>query len=254
MRKTTPILALAVLAPLTLAACGGGRPAASPAVRPIQPISVSSGPDPTSGIVARGVGRISGTPDVLTLSIGVQTNAAHAADALGENSQKARAVADALKSNGVADKDIQTSQLSLSPHYTSSGSLSGYDVSNSVTAKLRDVGHAGQAIDAATAAAGDAGRLQGVSFSFDDDSALKAQARHDAVVHAKTQAQQLADAAGVKLGGLRSLSEIGQPTSWPVRYDAAAGAAATPSAAAVPVQAGTQELTVEVTVVYDVAS
>lgn len=253
MRKSTPTLLLAAGAAVALAACAGTpRSAATPAVRTVQPITTTSGADPTSGITAHGVGQISGTPNVLTISVGVQTTAGHAVDALGQNSQKARAVIEALKGNGVADKDIQTSQLSLSPHYTSPNVLTGYDVSDTVTAKLRDVGRAGQAIDAAAAAAGDAGRLQGVSFSFDDDTGLKAQARRDAVVQARAQAQQLADAAGVKLGALRSLTETSQSTPWPVEFANAGGAGA--PAAPTPIQAGTQDLTVEVTAVYEVTS
>jgi len=250
MRKSSLIPLLATGAAVVLAACAGTpRPAAKPAVRIVQPISATTAADPASGITAHGVGLISGTPNVLTVSVGVQTTAAHAVDALAQNGQKARAVIDALKANGVADKDIQTSQLSLSPHYTSPNILTGYDVSDTVTAKLRDVGRAGQAIDAAVAAAGDAGRLQGVSFSFDDDSGLKAQARHDAVVQARAQAQQLADAAGVKLGALRSLTETSQSMPWPVGF-----AGATPAAASTPIQPGTQDLTVEVTAVYEVSS
>jgi uncharacterized protein YggE len=253
MRKSTPTLLLAAGAAVALASCAGTpRSALAPAVRTVQPIATTSGADPAPGITAHGVGQISGTPNVLTISVGVQTTAGHAVDALGQNGQKARAVIDALKGNGVADKDIQTSQLSLWPHYTSPNVLTGYDVSDTVTAKLRDVGRAGQAIDAAVAAAGDAGRLQGVSFSFDDDTGLKAQARHDAVVQARAQAQQLADAAGVKLGALRSLTETSQSTPWPVQFAGATGGAV--PAAPTPIQAGTQNLTVEVTTVYDVSS
>ena len=250
MKPSTPILLLAAGAAVAFGACGGGlRPAAVPTVRAV-PAAATAGPDPASGITVHGTGRISGTPDVLTVSVGVQTTAGHAVDALNQNSQRAHAVIDALKGNGVADKDIQTSQLSLSPHYTSSNVLSGYDVSDTVTAKLRDVGRAGQTIDAAVSAAGDSGRLEGVSFSFDDDGSLRAQARHDAVGQARSQAQQLADAAGVKLGALRSLTESSPVSSWPVRYDTAGGVAP----AATPIQAGTQELTVDVTAVYDVGS
>jgi uncharacterized protein YggE len=242
MRKSTPTLLLAAGAAVALASCAGTpRSALAPAVRTVQPIATTSGADPAPG-----------TPNVLTISVGVQTTAGHAVDALGQNGQKARAVIDALKGNGVADKDIQTSQLSLWPHYTSPNVLTGYDVSDTVTAKLRDVGRAGQAIDAAVAAAGDSGRLQGVSFSFDDDTGLKAQARHDAVVQARAQAQQLADAAGVKLGALRSLTETSQSTPWPVQFAGATGGAV--PAAPTPIQAGTQNLTVEVTTVYDVSS
>jgi uncharacterized protein YggE len=254
MRSRTPILLLAAGTAAILGACTGAsaRPATAPGLRTVRAVGTTGPGDPgpvvaDTGITVHGTGRIAGTPDVLTVSVGVQTTAAHAVDALGQNSQRAHAVIDALKANGVADKDLQTTQLSLSAHYTPGGAITGYDVSDTVTAKLRDVAKAGQAIDAAVAAAGDSGRLEGVSFSFGDDSALTAQARHDAVVRARAQAQQLADAAGVKLGALRSLAETSSTPSWPVQY--ATGAVAAPAA---PIQAGTQELTVEVTAVYEV--
>jgi uncharacterized protein YggE len=253
MRPSTPILLLAAGAAAVFASCRAApRPAAAPAVRTVSATATDPGSGMAgagSGISAVGTGRIAGTPDVLTVSVGVQTTAAHAVDALAANGARARAVIDALRANGVADKDIQTSQLSLSARYTPSDVLTGYDVADTVTAKVRDVARAGQAIDAAVAAAGDSGRLQGVSFSFGDDSALRAQARHDAVVQARAQAEQLATAAGVKLGALRSLTESSPNQSWPATF-AAAGA----PAAATPIQPGAQELTVSVTAVYEVAS
>ncbi|MDQ1370466.1 MAG: uncharacterized protein QOF20_2819 [Acidimicrobiaceae bacterium] len=234
---------------LALAGCGpsGGTSGARPNT---QAAASSSDPSTPSGVTAHGVGRVTGAPDVMTLTIGVQSTAAHAGDALSANATRANAVIATLKSHGVANADIQTSQLSLYPQYDNNGNtIGGYQVTNTVTAKLHDVTKAGGAIDAAVAAAGDAGRLQGVSFSFNDDSSLLVRARADAVAAAKTQAQQLADASGAKLGTLRSLSEDVTRSS-PVPYAQAAGVA---DSAATPVQAGSQELTVAVTAIWNLA-
>ena len=121
-----------------------------------------------------------------------------------------------------------------------------------MTATLHDLSQAGAVIDAALAAAGDAGTLDGVSFSIADDSPLLAQARLQAVTAARTEAQQLAGAAGLKLVGLRSMSDQSQSDDYP-QATSSAGAAAS-AAASVPVQPGTQQTTVQIVAVWNVSS
>jgi uncharacterized protein YggE len=149
----------------------------------------------------------------------------------------------------VAPADIRTSQLTVHPTTApESGRITGYEVSNQVTATLHDIAAAGALIDQAAAAAGDAIRVQSIQFSVADESAARAEARADAVRRALAQARQLADAAGVGLGPVRSIVELAgeQP---PVPYMADAARAQ----AAVPIQPGTQELAVTVEVVHDIA-
>ncbi len=149
-----------------------------------------------------------------------------------------------LKSKGVAAADLQTSQLSVNPTSDSAtGRITGYEVTNQVTAKLHDIGAAGGLIDAAGEAAGDAVRLQQLAFSIDDDSASRAQARADAVRQAQAHAKQMADAAGVTLGRIRSITELPVSPPSPLGRE---GAAAAP----VPIEPGAQELAVMVEVVY----
>jgi uncharacterized protein YggE len=244
MRKTPAIVAGTISLLLALAACGPSGATAAAATP--GPVTDASSP---VGITSRGTGHVAGAPDVMTITIGVQTSGVHASDALAANATRANSVIATLKSHGVADADLQTSQLSLYPQFDNSGAvIRGYQVTDTVTAKLHDLARAGGAIDAAVAAAGDAGRLQGVSFSFNDDSHLLAQARAAAVAAARTQAQQLADGAGVKLGSLRSLSEDTTPAG-PYPYPSNAAAAA--GGSGTPVQAGTAELTVQVTALWN---
>jgi hypothetical protein len=213
------------------------------------------------GIVAHGEGKVSGSPDTVTLVLGAQTQATSARDALAQNNAKTGAIVAMLKAKGVAPKDLQTSELSISPMYGSSpggsfpgGSfpggdnrITGYQVSNIVTATLHDIGSSGAVIDAAADAAGDAVRVQQLSFSIADDSALRAQARAAAVTQAKDKAKQLADAAGVSLGPLLSITE-GSSTPPPVPYAAQASRAM----ADAPVEPGSQRLSVTVDLVYAV--
>ena len=205
---------------------------------------------PDSSIVAQATGTISGTPDVVTVVIGVQTQSASAQTALDDNNKRAADVIAVLKESGVAPADLQTSQLSVNPSYDEKGQLiTGYQVTNMVTAKLRDISTAGAVIDAAGKTAGDAVRVQQLSFSIDDDSALRAQARADAVKRAQAQAKQMADAAGIQLGAIRSITET--PVAMPAVYPSLA--AADSAAGSVPIEPGSQELSVVVQVVYAIA-
>jgi uncharacterized protein YggE len=210
-------------------------------------------PSQTShSITAVGDGVVEGTPNVLELSLGVTTRDASAAAALGHNSELAVKVVGVLKGAGVADKDVQTSDLSISPNVSGSGNhVDGYEVDNTVTAKVRDVNKAGTIVDAATKVAGNEVVVRNLSFSFDDNSSMVAAARAQAVKRAQDQARQLADAAGVGLGNLDSISSTSVPVGPPTDPSAsrAPNAATAPSP---PVNPGSQTVSVEVTLVYEI--
>lgn len=226
------VLALGAVA---LAGCSGGS-------EPAAATSTSAGLTP--GITTRGLGTVTTTPDTVTIVIGVQTRAQSAKAALDANTDKATALINVLKGKGVAPADLQTSQLSVNPTSDSAtGRITGYEVTNQVTAKLHDIGAAGGLIDAAGDVAGDAVRLQQLSFSIADDSAARAQARANAVRQAQAHAKQMADGAGVRLGQIRSITEVPASPPGPLGRDAAA-------AAPVPIEPGTQDLTVMVEIVY----
>jgi uncharacterized protein YggE len=231
-RTAVPMLALAALA---LAGCTAAT-AAPP------------GPAEPPGITARATGTVVAAPDTATVVLGVQTRDRSATAALAANSERAAAVIGVLEGAGVASADIRTSQLAVYPTTApETGRITGYEVSNQVTATLRDIAAAGTVIDQAAAAAGDAIRVQQIEFSIADESTARAQARADAVRRALAQAEQLAEAAGVGLGPVRSIVELaGEP---PVPYRAEADLASQ----AVPVKPGTQELSVTVEVVHGIA-
>lgn len=199
-----------------------------------------------------GIGRVRGVPDVLTLTLGVDSRARTASEALTRNNERARQVIAILRDAGVDSKDIQTSNLWLMPIYDDDGiSIDGYAVSNTVTAQIRDLSKAGDVIDAASAAGGEDIVVQGLTFDIEDDSKLIATARAEAVRRARAQAEQLAEAAGVKLGEILSISESSSPSFPPIYFgqrDLAAEAA--PNAA--PIEPGTEELEVQVTIVFEI--
>ena len=243
MRPMHPIrLALLPLAAvLALVGCADGGD---------RPLAAAQSSDAVGGgartITARGVGRVSGQPDTARVNVGVQARAESAAAALDQTSSRTSAVLDVLRDQGVADEDLQTAYLSIHPIFEERGQeVTAYEASNTVTATIRDVEQAGQLIDAVVQAVDRGVTVHGISFSIEDTGELMATARVRAVEEARRQAQQLAEAAGLDLGDVRSVTE-GVAPGGPMRF-----AADAESGAAVPVQPGTQELAVEVTVVFD---
>src|SRR2546429_9153820 len=124
-------LAVGLVALVAWAAAGP-----SPRTRTLVARPVAATGSTAPKITVHGVGRVSGTPDLLTVVLGVETRAPKATDALPDNSRRANALVDLLKQRGVDKRDLQTSQLSINPQYDEKGRvITGYDVSNLVTAK-----------------------------------------------------------------------------------------------------------------------
>ncbi len=121
-------------------------------------------------ITVVGTGEVRGTPDVADLVLGVSGRAGSAADAMARIADRAQKVIDALHDAGVSDDDIQTADLSVQPVYDDDGNVKGYEASNTVSVRIRDLTKAGAVVDAAAAKAGDDIRVQGITFSIDDDS------------------------------------------------------------------------------------
>ena len=203
----------------------------------------------TARITVTGTGKVSGVPNQLSLSMGVQTSAGSVATALREANAAARSVAAVLRRSGVASSDIQTSGLSIYPNYSSSSGVpSGYQVSEELTITLRRLSVAGSQISAAARAGGNATVIDGVSLNLSDTSTLLASARAKAVADAKAKATAYARALGRPLGPVVSMSETPVTQPYPVPEFA------TPStgraASSVPVHPGTQQLSVTVTVIF----
>jgi uncharacterized protein YggE len=205
-----------------------------------------------AGFTVTGSGTVSGTPDTLILSMGVQSEATTVSAALDTANARAAAVQKSLRDHGVADKDVQTSGLSIQPSYDSptngTPKIKGYQVGENLTAKLHDLKTAGATLSAAAEAGGDATRINSVSLDLNDTSALLASARERAYAQAKTKAEQYAKAAGVSVGKPVSIQESVQ-TPQPAQPFATAGRAAD-SMSSVPIQAGSKDVVVDVTVVF----
>jgi len=239
---------LAVVAALT-AACSASPPAAPRAVEAAAP-GPSAAP---ATITATGTGRASGAPDLLTVTIGVETNGPGAKGVLATNNAEAAALIGKLEADGVAAKDIQTSQLSLSPVYANDQPprLTGYQATDTVTVRFRQLDKAGAVLDDAVEAGGNDARIQWASYSVADPGPLLAAARADAVHQAVAEVKAMAAAEGVTLGAMKSVTDASAPQVIP--FAAAAGAMAGAAAAPVPVQPGTEDVTADVSVSYAVA-
>jgi len=211
--------------------------------------STAGGTAPSSGISVSGTGTVTGTPDTLRLSMSVSTTAATVSAALDSANGAAGAVQAALRQHGVADKDVQTSNLSIQAQYGGGTKpvITGYQVSESLTATLHDLKGSGATITAAASAGGNATRIDGVSLDLTDTGALITAARTKAFQAAKDKAGQYAKAAGVSLGSVVSISETVN-TGGPVPVYGAMDAA--PAAKSVPISAGSQDVGVTVTVVF----
>ena len=223
---------------------------ASPAPTPPTPTD-SGGSTGAKGISVSGTGRVTGTPNLLRLQTSVAVTRPDVQTAMNEANTTMVKVQQTLKADGVAAADLQTSGLSVQPNYdyTSTGAkLKGYQVTENLSVVLRDLGKAGSIIADAARTGGDELRLGGASFDLDGDDALVAQARQRAFEDAKAKAQAYARAAGRSLGKVEAISE--QTSTTPQPY---AGAMATASFAAdkpVPIEAGSQDVTVSVSVVW----
>ncbi len=201
--------------------------------------------------------KVSSVPDIASLTFGVnverQTSAKAAIDAIRKNMDP---IIDAVKKSGVQEKDIATENFWLSPSYDYPDGrqvLRGYSAGQTLRVKVRNLEIVGDVLSAAT----DAGANQAgdVVFTFDDPEELKAQARNLAITEAKQKATVLAGDLGVSLGKLQGFSEGygGYPTP-PMMMRAEAGMAMDGAEAksSLPVPSGEQEVSVSVTLTYEV--
>ena len=192
------------------------------------------------------------TPDLATITLGVQTDGATAAQALSANAAQMTKVVAALKKAGIADRDIQTSSLNVNPQYVyvenQPPKLNGYQASNQVTIQVRDLTKLGQTVDA-TVGAG-ATNVGGISFGLQNPQAAEDAARQDAVKALQAKADLYARATGYKIVRLVSLGEGGgyTPSPPPMPMYAMAKREMADSS---PVSAGELKVRIDVSATYE---
>lgn len=241
MKRTSMILSIVILAAVALSACGPATIVANQA-------------PPQRTMIVTGTGMVNLTPDIAYINIGVHTEKDTASDAVAENNAQTQQVIDALKQAGVDAKDIQTTNFSIWPNTQydpQTGEKIGttYVVDNTVYVKVRKLDQLGNMLDA-TVRAG-ANSINSIQFDVADKTDALKQARDAAVKDAKSQAQELATAAGVSLGDVQNISFYNSiPTPYVDTYGKGGGGVA--AAAAVPVTPGQLTLTVTVNLTYEI--
>ncbi|MCL2150165.1 MAG: SIMPL domain-containing protein [Dehalococcoidia bacterium] len=253
MKKVTHLLlAVLVLGALSFSAWGcGAATAANDNPGSVYVVGQNT------GISVSGVGTVVVVRDLAILNIGVQTQSSTVAEAQQEAAVAMTEVMAALKASGVADKDITTSGYSVYPVYnymSDAAIIIGYTVSNSITVKIRHIEDAGNIIDEAALAGGDALRINNIYFTVDNPEQYNDIARERAMADALTRAGQLAKLGGVELGKPAYITESGGYSSLPpvVYYETATVSGGAGDRYTTPISSGESELTVYVQVVYNI--
>jgi hypothetical protein len=204
-----------------------------------------------------GSGTVYAKADIANISVGLKTGAKKtAAEATKESTTKMNNIIGELKKLSIEEKDIKTSDYNLSPVYNYTNDrgqeLVGYEVSQNLTLKIRDLNKIGDVI-AKTTEQG-ANQVGNISFTIDDEFALKNQARELAINKAKEKAELIARQSGMKLGEIKSVFESSDAVS-PIMYSNAKmelSSGAADQMAAPSIQTGQNEIKVDVTLVYEV--
>mgnify|MGYP000638512663 CR=1 FL=1 len=216
-------------------------------------------------ISVNGKGEAITIPDIATFSFSVTEKAKTVAEAQTKATEKTNAALAAVKAGGVAEKDIKTLSYSINPQYEYSGgctqfgctpskqTLTGYEVSQTIEVKIRDLSKAGALFESI----GTTGvqNVNGLAFSIDDIETVKAQAREDAIADAKVKAEKIAKDLGVRL--VRITSYYDQSDNMPY-YDARVEMAQNMSISAVKapmaptIPTGEQKVTSNVTITYEI--
>ena len=236
--------------------------AKTPATAQVSPAASQSGTS-QSGIWVAGEGSVTLEPDLAVLGLGVEARGDTVSEALAEASTAMDAVLGALRGRGIQDRDIQTRNFRVRARYdyqevVQSGVrreervLSEYVVTNTVTAKIRDLASVGDVIDEVAAAGGDATRIDDVGFTVDDESAYAEELRSEAVADAMAKARHFASLAGVSLGEPTFISEgAASSPGVPVFRESAAFAMAA-AAPATSISGGELELRMSVQVLFEI--
>ena len=205
------------------------------------------GPRRPSTITVSGMGTTTAPPDMAEITTGVVTRAPTAAQALAQNNQAMAALLQTLAGVGIAARDIQTTNVSVSPQRrpgrdAAPTDIVAYEVVNQVRVKVRDLPSLGRVLDQQVAQG--ANSLSGIRFGLNDPAPLLDEARKRAMADARRKAELYATAAGLKVGRVVSVQEAGAASPRPEL------AARAMMSAAVPVAAGEQEIQASVSVTY----
>lgn len=205
----------------------------------------------TDTFSVEGVGKVTVPPDVALINAGVTAQGPSVKAVQDQLNKNINAVSAAVKAAGVDAKDIQTSGYNINPTYNftdGSQRITGYQASSNLTIKVRAIDRANNVIDAATGAG--ANQVGGIAFDVDDKTKAQNEARQKAVADAKKKAEDAAKIAGFRLGRVVNYEESfgGSPRPIPILAKADSAVSGAPTQ----VEPGTNEITVTVTLSYQI--
>lgn len=206
------------------------------------------------GIWVTGEGKVSVTPDIVNISLGVQSQETSVADAMKKTSDAMAKVMDILKANNIADKDIQTLQFSIYPQYsvdqeTGKQTITGYQVTNTLNVKLRDINKVGTLIDAVVAAGGNLTVINNVNFTVEDPTRYYDEARQKARDDADKKAKEIASLYGITLGKPTYVLES-SAIPYPIYYGGGGGPAIMTGQQGASLSAGSTDIVLDIQVSY----
>lgn len=244
--------AAALLAATAMAACANAPIAMAQTPPPggMMHMPPMSAIQPETTITLNGRGSVDHAPDIAMITVGVSVEAETASAAMSQQTTKMNGVFAAVKAAGIADRDMQTSNLSLNPVYDyperQQPRIRGYNASNQITIKVRDLKNLGRTLDATVKGGGNT--IHGISFSIDKPESYQNEARVEAIKDAAAKAELYAQAVGYKVKRIVTVSEneyYPQPVPMMARMQVADAAEATP------VAAGEVSLTQTVSVTFE---
>ncbi|MBS0385100.1 MAG: SIMPL domain-containing protein [Proteobacteria bacterium] len=197
-------------------------------------------------------GKVEGRPDMATINLGVQTEAPTAQAAIQANAQRMTALLAALRRAGIAERDIQTSNVSVNPQQQYRENqppiTTGYQANNTVTAKIRNIDNVGRVVDATVAAGGNT--VNGIYFSYQNPDAQMDTARRNAIQEARRRAEIYASALNMRVARVVAVQE-GGAMAQPIVVTAARFMRADAAPAPTPVEPGQIETTANVSVTFE---
>jgi uncharacterized protein YggE len=251
MRKKIILLSSILVISILLVACGSvsTQPGITSALA-----QTDDNDSPKSTLSVSGSGVVTLSPDIAYVTIGVHTEGSDASDVVAENNQDTQAVIDSLESLDINPQDIQTTNFSIFPQqqFDENGRPTGeitYMVDNSVFVTVRELDNIGEVLNAAVEAG--ANSISGIQFDVEDRTDAIAEAQAAAVQNAQSQAENLAQAAGIELGQIISINTFGGAVPLP-KFDGVGGGAAVAESSQVPVSTGQMRISIEVNMVFEI--
>ena len=206
-------------------------------------------------ITVSGTGEVYATPDVGLINISVKTEGKDVATATNENTVKMNEILSFIKGQGIADKDIKTTNFNINPYYewndkTGARSLTGYEITQTINVKIRDLSKIGAVISGATEKG--ANDISSLSFIVDDDEKVKEDAKNLAIKDAQEKAKNLEKALGIKMVKIMNFSDssytpyVSYDQNYSYKLESAAGAGVMSPT----IQTGENKITSTVSITY----